>query len=98
MSALHQMFEDVNDDFLKFDRIPEADRLHPHGKICGLLKVYSLLKDDETRRAYCFSANHDELAVAEESDLVPLDRETVLYLARCGVIHNKSDEYLFMFT
>jgi len=37
--------DDNDDEFLKFERISEEDRLHSNSDLCGLLKVASLTDD-----------------------------------------------------
>ncbi len=89
-NRLKEMFADVDDgEYLEFERIPEAERLHPELTLCGLLKVASLLKEQWMWQHH---AEHDVLLLADAETLRELTPADVLYLVRCG-IHYNDDNY-----
>jgi hypothetical protein len=94
LTGLYKRFEDVNDDYIRFERIPENERLHANRRICGLMKLYTLLKEPEHFDVY---AEHDIIYMAGEDDLVPLTDADILYLTRCGFHYDSSTDALAYF-
>ena len=83
LTLQEQMFENEN---YKFENIPESERLHPDKTLCGLLKVYSLLIDPTS--GVFRGADHDIIGLPHEREIIPLTKEDVIYLKRCGVHYN----------
>lgn len=92
--SLASRFEAVSNEHGEFERIPEAERLHPHADVCGILKVYSLLKHPQS---WYMAAEHDIVYLADESDLNEITDTDVLYLARCGVFCDSETDSLAFF-
>ena len=90
---LSERFENVNDDYLKFDQIEKP--LHPSNDLAGLLKIASLLKDPTN---FPMSADHDSLYLARPEDMVELTDDDILELTRCGISYDSSNDCLFKFT
>ena len=93
---LKKMFDEQDDDdeYLQFDRIPEADRLHPSQGLCGVLKIASLLKDPAKWEHH---AEHDILYLADAYLLKKLTPDDVRYLRRCGVHYDDEGDCLAHF-
>jgi hypothetical protein len=90
-----QWFEQNDKEYCEFDRIPEAERLRPARKLCGLLKVASLMKDPAD---FSFHAEHDEIFLAAPDDLRPdVTEADVVSLLRCSVRWD-SNGWMAMFT
>jgi hypothetical protein len=68
-------------EYIKFDRIPESDRLHPDRTLCGYLKVYELL-NPEQRQTFSLCAGHDEVWLPLPEGMTDAD---IVYLLRCGI-------------
>lgn len=83
------------DEFLRFEKIPESERLHPNRELCGLLKVAALMK---TPKDFSICATHDEIYLVSADELRDdMTEEDVLYLHRCGVRWDSSHDCLAMF-
>lgn len=84
-----------NDEYGEFERIPEAERLHPARKLCGFLKLASLMRDPS---AFPIDAVHDEIYLATPEELRrDVTEADIVYLIRCTVRWN-SDGYFAMYT
>ena len=93
---VHDVFEKHSDDeHLKFERIPKAERLHPSDDLCGLLKVASLMKNPAK---FSMNAGHDQIWLADWDDLKQLTEEDVVYLLRCGIWWDGDVDCLSTFT
>lgn len=79
---------------LDFEKIPENERLHPNYELCGLLKVYSLLKN---KADFSLHSEHDILYICygDIEMFHPLSDEDIIYMLRCGIRYE--DEGLAMF-
>jgi hypothetical protein len=85
------LFEKHTDEFLKFDRIPEAERRHPRPDLCAMLYLHERFGGDGRVLAH---AEHDEVWLDfGEGDLSEAD---VVYLHRCGVRCNESGLCMFV--
>lgn len=91
--VLHALFEKHNDEFLKFDRIPEADRRHPRPDLCAMLYLHERFGGDGDAVA---AAEHDQIWL--DWDGSGLTEADVIYLYRCGVRYDRSVDSLAMFT
>jgi len=92
MDDIYEMFEAASDEFLKFDRIPETERLHSRPDLCAFLY---LDRKQPGNRDIIGAASHDEIWISYDYDKTPLTQEDVTYLHRCGV--RFSDDSLCMF-
>lgn len=82
-SELQELFEKHNSEYLKFERIPEKDRLHPNRTLCGYLKLATLHQDPKD---FSVAADHDIVYLATARDLVEsVTEQDVIYLRRCGI-------------
>lgn len=95
MSSVKQIFESVNDEFLKFDAIENPEFTRPD--LCAFVMLERLFP----------STNHSDIVIAAEHDIIFLDvdvesiekltKEQILYLTRCGVMYDSSHDSLSMF-
>ena len=79
--SLRDMFEAVDDQYGKFENIPEDQRKHPQSDVCALMYVY----EKNGGKNPIAGAEHDVIYIALDED-APLTEEDVLYLTRCGVM------------
>ena len=89
---LHDLFEELNDDFLKFERIESPRSKRPD------LHAFSLLDElcPGTRHMVIY-ATHDEITLDVDPDKLAqvITRAQALELVRCGV--RVGDEAVVMF-
>lgn len=90
---LVEWFGKADDEFLKFERIPEADRRHSRPDLCAFLYLHEKLggKDDVLR-----AADHDKVWL-EFDGLGRLCEDDVIYLRRCGVRYDEEADALCMY-
>lgn len=88
------MFPDDDPAYLNFDAIPPGDRLHQNRRLCGLLKVVTLMLSPAS---FDFCAEHDILYLAQISDLTELTPADAEYLSRCGIHWDSEAECLATF-
>lgn len=89
---LHEAFERLNDEYLKFDRIVEP--LHPRPDICAFLYLDNLFPKS---RDMISASEHDKFFLdidCEEFAKIATD-EHIIFLLRCGVHY--SEDSLAMF-
>lgn len=87
VKTIAERFAERFDEYLKFDRIPATERLHPNPTLCGYLKLASLLKNPDS---FTLSAEHDIVYLTDEDDLaVPLSDADLIFLYRCGISWNE---------
>jgi len=83
---LQERFESLGEhhSLLDFEKIPENERLHPNPDVCGILKVYSLLKE---KSDFSLHSEHDILYLCNGTieTFHPLSDEDIIYMIRCGV-------------
>lgn len=91
VKTIGELFKLHNDEFLEFDRIPTALRLHPRPDVCAMLYMHNKFGGDG--RAIVW-AGHDEIAF--DWDGGRLTEVDVIYLVRCGVRHS-DDKGLCMY-
>lgn len=92
--TLHERFEAVNDDYLKFDRVENKRSQRPD------LHAFLLLDDlfPNAGHDMVSSAEHDEFYLEPSGDKLDLlTDEHILELTRCGVRHDDELECLAMF-
>ncbi len=96
---IKETFERYSDagEFLKFNRIPESERLSGRPDLCAFIFLDKLFPSENGRDIIC-GAEHDKIYLDVsnrqllESDITD---EQILYLVRCGVCMD--DEGLCMF-
>lgn len=86
MREISDWFEEFEDDFLKFDEIPEDQRPSNRPDLCAFLLLDKLCPSD-IKMDMVSAAEHDEiyLAVSIEDLVDKVTKEDILYLVRCGV-------------
>lgn len=82
------------DEYIRFDRIPESERLHPSRDMSGLLKLASLMENPSMWEIA--ASAHDEFWPAGP-DPKDVTEEDFLYLNRCGVRWDNDIECWAMF-
>lgn len=88
------MFEKHIDEYHEFENIPIAERLFESLEMCALHYIYGLLKDKKT---FGYHAKHDELYLADIDQMRPLTEADVLFLTRCGIGYDETEECLYDF-
>lgn len=96
-SEAHARWEAVHDEFLMFRNIPEEERPCSSEDVCAFVYLDKLFPDEKNRDMVS-SAEHDEiwLRITEEQIAMLTDVD-ILYLTRCGVIHDDEYDGLSMF-
>lgn len=91
-NELHDLFERHNGEFLKFDRITEAERRHSRPDLCAFLYLHDRFGGDGD---IVDGARHEEIFLS----VPPKDiaEEDVVYLHRCGVRYDIEQDSLCMF-
>lgn len=95
MIDIHDLFERHNDEYLKFDRVDE--RMSDRPDLCAFLLLDSILPGS-SRDIVC-AAEHDVIYLdtdCEELAKVATE-DKIITLARCGVLHDRETDSLFMF-
>lgn len=92
--GLQEMFEQHEDEYLKFDRVEE--KRHARPDLCAFLLLDSLLPGN--RDMVCAAA-HDEIYLDADCDLLAdvATEADILTLVRCGVRYDEQNECLTMF-
>ena len=92
---LHDRFEAVHDDFLKFERV--ENKLHNRPDLCAFLLLDKLCPHDG--RDIVSAAEHDEiyLDVDTEKFAEVVSDVDILTLTRCGVMFDSETDSLSMF-
>ncbi len=86
--TLEDRFEAADDEFLKFERIPQADRRHPRRDVCAFIYLHEKLGGEH---AIIGDASHDEIHISySEKDRDRLTQDDIVYIHRCGI---RLDEY-----
>jgi hypothetical protein len=85
--SIHDRFEAVNDDYLKFDRVKEKRSSRPD------LHAFLLLDEIFTApRDIIQAAEHDEIFLdINEEQASKLTDDQILELVRCGVRYSECD-------
>lgn len=86
-------FEQHNDEFLKFDSIPEDQRRHVRPDLCAFIYLHEKLGGEHD---VVGGAEHDEIILSFDG-LDRLSVEDVIYISRCGVRYSEEYESLCMF-
>src|SRR4051794_40461390 len=82
--SIAKRFERLSDeDYGKFERIPETERLNRDKTLCGYLKVQSLLLNPNG--SVIGGADHDVIFLPSPEELKPLTDDDIVYLLRCGI-------------
>jgi len=89
-----EQFHKYEDEFLKFERIPLAKRLHLRPDICAMLYISNLFPEAIGIDIIIF-AEHEIFGVPIPDKLTD---EDVIYLSRCGVHYSTEFECLAFFT
>jgi len=74
--------EKYEEEHLKFDRIPEADRRHTRPDLCGMLLLAELTS---AKGDIVTGGEHDEIWFAWSPYKDEVTEEQFVYLARCGI-------------
>ena len=91
---IHDKFELVNDDFLKFDRV--ENKLSTRPDIHAFILLNELFPDT---RDIVAAAGHDIIYLDITTEqTAKLTDEQILDLTRCGVMFENESEGLSMFT
>lgn len=94
---IHDKWEAVNDDFLKFDRIDESQRPYSSSDVCAFVYLDRLFPSEKGIDMVA-GAEHDEIYLRIEEDQVArLTDADILYLTRCGVRYDSEFSGLAMF-
>jgi hypothetical protein len=95
--ALHDRFEAVNDEFLKFKNIESPNFLHPD--LMAFVLLAKLVPSQRLGLDLIVSARHDEITLG--TDCTELNEaasdEDILTLVRCGVRYCAEHDCLEMF-
>lgn len=89
------MFEEFEEEYIKFDRIDNPPSKRPD--ICAFLLIEKLLPGNGNMIS---ASEHDEIYLdidCEEFEKIAT-KEDIVYLARCGVHYDEDMESLTMFT
>jgi hypothetical protein len=86
----YERFERFEEEYLEFNRVPDADRLHPDRRLCGYLKVYSLLHPEEQIN-FVLWAEHDIVHLPVPHELTD---DQIVYLLRCGIGYDADTDSL----
>lgn len=82
VERFEEMKDSLSDEESNFNNIPEAERLHPSKKLCGMLKLASLMHDPAE---FDLHGEHGEVSfLSDESDYKPMTDNDIRYLVRCG--------------
>lgn len=97
MIDLQQAFEQVDDDFLKFDKV--EPRLSPRPDVCAFLLLDRLVPPKEGRDMIG-SASHDEYFLETDCERLAAAAtlEDIRMLRRCGIRYDSARECLAVFT
>lgn len=63
---LHDAFEEFNDDYIRFERVPEAEKLHAWPDLCAFLYLFRLLP--RPGRDLVCAAEHDVIWLDVDCD------------------------------
>ncbi len=92
--TLHDRFEAVNDDFLKFERIDKPRHRRPD--LCAFILLDELVPGTSD---IVSAAEHDEIFLDVDCDKLQAiaSDDNILELVRCGVRFNREYHCLCMF-
>lgn len=94
-NSIKVRFDKFDSESHKFERIPEAERLHPNQRLCVFMKVASLMSDPEKFEVF---AEHDIIGMPNDDEFKsPITDDDILYLVRCGVRWSTEFDCLAMF-
>jgi len=92
----NERFEQVIDDHLEFDRIPQVEKRHSRHDVCAFIYLSELFPGKTS--AMIASASHDEIWLDVTSEEIEsLSDYDILYLIRCGVRYDNDNDSLAMF-
>lgn len=94
--AIKEAMDEVGPDEDDFDKIPDAEKLHPSSDLCAQLKLASLMK---TPAGFGLHGEHDIVlfSCGEDDFKEPLTDDDIRYLIRCGVRWDGEYDGLGMF-
>lgn len=88
-------FEQFDDEFLKFENIPDERKLHRRPDVCAFLLLDRIVGGDGDMVT---AAEHDEIWLdVSPDDLAKASDEDILTLVRCGVRYDANIDALAMF-
>ena len=92
--GIHERFEQVHDDFLKFELV--GNKLSTRPDIHAFILLNEIFPDN--RDIVC-AAGHDVIWLDVDGEkIASLNDDQVLELTRCGVMHDEESDSLSMFT
>lgn len=87
-------FSKYDDEYTEFDNIPEKEKRHRRPDVCAFIYLDEKLGSSDNDAIA--AAEHDEIYLSWDN-LEILTEEDVLYIARCGVRYDESNDSLTMF-
>ena len=91
--TVEEMFGADNDEFLKFERIPQEQRRHRRPDLCAFLYLDEKFPSDFDMIS---AAEHDEFFLDIEPEQIErLTQDDVTYLLRCGVRYSRDSLAMF---
>lgn len=96
---LEELFDYHETQHLRFEDIPEAERLHQRADLCGMLYLAERFPCKNKRDMVC-SAEHDQIwydAAPDDEGNWPLTEADVIYLYRCGIWYDSDTDSLTSF-
>lgn len=95
-----EMFASVEDEFLKFERIPVESRRHERRDVCAFIYLHEKLGcEGVAGRNIVAGAEYAQIYLDYEDSECDgvLGLDDVIYLSRCGVSYDTEAGSLFMF-
>ena len=98
MSDPKELFDLCDENYLKFEEIPDNEKLHPNSFICACMYIYNRTRADKIT-IFEIAAEHDIVYLADIDDFSPeFNKEDALYLSRCGIHYDLETDSLANFT
>lgn len=96
LAEVEELFELLNDEFIKFERIPENERPFSSPDLCAFAYLDKRFPSDNNMDMVS-AAEHDEIWLRIEWEQIEqLTRDDVIYLTRCGVRYDDDSLALFV--
>lgn len=95
-AEVEALWESVNDEFIKFERIPENERPFTSPDLCAFALLDKRFPSEDNFDMVS-GAEHDEIWLRIEAEQIEqLTRDEVIYLTRCGVRYDEDSLALFV--
>ena len=78
-----ELFEKFGNQYIKFEKIPEANRRHPRPDICAMIYLHERFGGADVDAVS--ATGRDEIWLDWDPGEVDITEEDALYLTRCGV-------------